>query len=65
MMEIYVQMVNETMLSILVVMVIAVVGCVYLALYDETDVEKVERPAFHSKSLDEMKKNETWNWGRK
>lgn len=63
MMEIYVQMVNETMLSILVVMVIAVVGCIYLAFYEE-NVEVDEKSAFHSKSFDEMGK-ETWNWGRK
>lgn len=63
-MAVYIQMVGETMLLLMFACVIAVVGCIYLALYEEADAED-EKSAFHSKSLDEMKKNETWNWGRK
>lgn len=62
-MTVYTQMVSETMLSLLAVMVIAVVGCIYLALYEEADAED-EKSAFHSKSFDEMGK-ETWDWGDK
>lgn len=51
------------MLLLMFACVIAVVGCIYLAFYEE-NVEVDEKSAFHSKSFDEMGK-ETWDWGDK
>lgn len=62
-MAVYIQMVGETMLLPMFECVIAVVGCIYLAFYEE-NVEVDEKSAFHSKSFDEMGK-ETWDWGDK
>lgn len=39
---------------------------IFLCLCDEdVKVHEVDKQKFHSKSFDEMKKNETWKWGDK
>lgn len=39
---------------------------IFLCLCDEdVKVHEDDKQKFHSKSLDEMKKNETWKWGDK